>query len=123
MLISVSGGWTKDEARNELDLKVKVVGDDAQEVAHLESIVADDWTVENISFAGGELVMDVKAARKVSLADQAAAKAAADKKAADKAAAEAKMAAAEAAKKSAEDVRVQGIASAAAKAAVEALTK
>jgi hypothetical protein len=123
MLISISGGWTKDKGRDELDAKVKIVGDDAQEVAHLQSLLDDDWTVEGVSFNAGELTLDVKATRKVTLAEQAAAeKAAADDKAAADAEA-AKVAAEAQAKQAEQDAHDAKIAAAAAKAAVEALKK
>jgi hypothetical protein len=121
MNISVSGGWTEGEARNELDFKVSAVGADAQEVAHLQSLLADDWSIENVAFSAGTLTFDVKAARKVTLAAQAEAKAAADRVAADKAAADAKVASDAAAEQAKKDARVAGIAAAASKAAVEAV--
>lgn len=121
MLISVTGGWTKDKGRNEFDLSVKAVGADANEVEHLKSLLDDDWTVEGVSFDAGQLTLDVKATRKVTLEAAAAAKKAEEEAAAAKAAEDAKAAQAVAAEQAAKDARVAGIAAAASKAAVSAI--
>src|SRR5260221_8819566 len=78
MIVTVSGGWTEGEGKNELDVKVTLVGNDPTDVEHLESIVSDDWTVSGVSFANGALTLDVKASRKTTLEEQAAQQKASD---------------------------------------------
>ena len=79
MIVKVSSsGWIPDKGRNEFGLSVEILGNDEIDVAHIQSMVNDDFAVENVRFEQGALHFDVSASRKISLEEQARMKAESD---------------------------------------------